>query len=174
VANGQGNRSPKKRPLNHFFYKGKLHKKLRIVRAEDTIEAWCYPDSRRVVYTYSLLKRGMETAFSTAEVAEMFGLHPDTLENAVKAGGVEEPQVAYTLTTTKRKHAWRWDEKTIMNLHAYMLTVHRGRPRKDGRITPAKIPTARELRAMIRQEEVLYKKMPDGSFQPTWQAEDFT
>lgn len=104
----------------------------------------------------------------------MLGKHPDSIENAVKAGNVAEPQIVYTLSATKRKHAWKWREQDIMDLHAYFLTVHRGRPRNDGKITPSKMPTARELRAMIRQEEILYKKMPDGSFQPTWAAEDFT
>lgn len=174
MADSQGNRSPKKRPLRYFFFKDKLHKKLRINRSADTIEAWCYPDSRRVVYTYSVLKRGLETAYSTVQVAEMLGKHTDTIENAVKAGNVPEPQIVYTMSANKRKHAWKWDERAIMDLHAYFLTVHRGRPRKDGRITPQQMPTARELRAMVRQEEILYKKMPDGSFQPTWRAEDFT
>ena len=164
----------KKKRLNLFFLNGKLHKNLRITRAEDTIETWCYPDSRRVAYTYSDVKRTMEPAYSTKEVAQMLGKHPDTIKHAVEAGGVEEPAIMYTLTTKKHKHAWRWSEKDIMELHSYMLSIHRGRPRKDGRITPQKLPTARELRAMIRQEQILYVRNPDGTFVPTWKAEDFT
>lgn len=165
---------PKTKRLNLFFLNGKLHKRLRIVRAEDSIETWCYPDKRRVAYTYSDVKKNMEYAYSTAQVAEMLGKSVETVKNAVYSGGIEEPAIMYTLTQTKHKHAWRWNEKMIMDLHTYMLSVHRGRPRKDGRITPQKLPTARELRAMIRQEQILYIRNPDGTFVPTWKAEDFT
>lgn len=165
---------PKAQRLNLFFLNGKLHKRLRIVRAEDSIETWCYPDARRVAYTYSDVKKNMERAYSTKQVAEMLGKSVKTVKAAVYSGGIEEPAVQYSLTSRKHKYGWRWNEKHIMDLHAYLLTVHRGRPRKDGRITPQKLPTARELRAMVRQEQVLYVRMPDGSFRPTWQAEDFT
>lgn len=163
-----------KQRLNLFFLNDKLHKKLRITRAEDKIETWCYPDSRRVAYTYSDVKKNMKPAYSTKQVAEMLGKSIQTIKNILKAGAVEEPAVMYTLSANRHKFAYRWNEEMIMNLHSYMLSVHRGRPRKDGRITPQKLPTARELRAMIRQEQVLYVKMADGSFRPTWQAEDFT
>lgn len=171
---GKAGRKTTARPnLNLFFLNDKLHKKLRIVRVEDTIETWCYPDERRVAYTYSDTKRNMEPAYTTIEVSEMIGRHPNSIKKAVGAGAVE-PAVQYTLTQRKALFAWRWNERRIMELHKYFMNVHRGRPRKDGRITPQKLPTARELRAMIRQEEILYRKMPDGSFMPTWQAEDFT
>lgn len=160
--------------LNHFFLNDKLHKKLRIVRAEDTIETWCYPEHRRVAYTYTDVKKNMEPAYSTKEVAQMLDKHVDTLKNAVDAGGIEEPAIVYTLTQRKNKHAWRWSEKHIMDLHSYLLSIHRGRPRKDGRITPQKLPTASELRAMIRQEQILYVRNPDGTFVPTWKAQDYT
>jgi len=167
-------RKRKSKPLNVFFLNGKLHKKLRINRGADTIETWCYPDERRVAYTYSDVKKNYKPAFSTREVAEMLGKSEETLENAIRRGGIEEPAVMYTLSENKHKFARRWSEEDIMALHAYMLSVHRGRPRRDGRITPQKLPTARELRAMIRQEQIFYVKMEDGSFRPTWRAEDFT
>lgn len=169
----QGGRAKAKR-LNHFFLNGKLHKNLRITRAEDRIETWCYPDARRVAYAYTDVKKNMQPAYSTKQVAEMLGKSELTIKNCVWEGGIEEPAIVYTLTTTKHKHAWRWSEEHIMALHTYMLSKHMGRPRKDGKVTPQKLPTARELRAMIRQETVLYVKMPDGSFKPTWQAEDYS
>lgn len=170
----QGTRAPKKRALNHFFLNGKLHKKLRIVRAEDSIETWCYPEHRRVAYTYSDVKKNMETAYSTNEVADMLGKSFRTIERAIKSGGITEPQIIYTLTERKHKYGYRWNEDNIMELHSYLLSIHRGRPRNDGRITPQKLPTARELRAMIRQEQVLYVRTEDGRFVPTWAAGDFS
>lgn len=172
MADASGRQATKR--LNHFFLNDKLHKKLRILRAADSIETWCYPDSRRVTYTYTDVKKHMQPAYSTKQVAEMLGKNPETIMNALRAGGIEEPAVAYTLTTRKHKYGYRWNEEHIMALHKYLLSIHRGRPRKDGKVTPQKLPTARELRAMIRQETVLYVKQADGSFVPTWQAEDYS
>jgi hypothetical protein len=101
----------------------------------------------------------------------MLNRHFDRLERAILEGNLEEPQYTYGLTPNGRKHSYMWSERDIMEAHAYFSTVHRGRPRKDGMITPQKLPTARELRAMIRQEQILYVK--DGEqFVPTWAATD--
>lgn len=172
MASASGRQAQKR--LNYFFLNGKLHKRLRILRAADSIETWCYPDSRRVTYTYTDVKKQMEPAYSTKQVAEMLGKSTETLFNAIRRGGIEEPAILYTLSTAKHKRGYRWHESHIMALHAYLLSIHRGRPRNDGKVTPQKLPTARELRAMIRQETVLYVKMPDGSFKPTWEAEDYS
>lgn len=167
-------RRNKTSPLNVFFLNGKLHKKLRIVRPADTIETWCYPEHRRVAYTYSDVRKNYKPAFSTQQVADMLGKSGMTVQNAISAGGIETPAIMYSLNESKRKFAYRWSEEDIMNLHAYMLSIHRGRPRNDGKITPQQLPTAAELRAMIRQEQIFYVKMDDGSFRPTWRAQDFT
>lgn len=172
MAEQVGRRSKQKRTLTYFFLNGKLHKRLRIVRPEDKIEAWCYPDERRVVYTYSDVRRRYEPAFSTREVAEMIGRNPKVVERTVRQGAIEEPAVAYSLTKKMYKDSFKWSEADIMALHAYFLTVHIGRPRRDGRVTPQNMPTAKELRALIRQEHVLYVKNGDGQFVPTWRAND--
>lgn len=161
-------------PLNVFFLNGKLHKKLRIVRPADTIETWCYPEHRRVAYTYSDVRKNYKPAFSTKQVAEMLGKSSRTLELTVQAGNIEEPAIMYTLSENKSRWAYRWSEEDIMGLHAFFLTVHRGRPRKDGKITPQQMPTAAELRAIIRQEQIFYVKTEDGAFRPAWRAKDFT
>lgn len=168
-------RKPKRKGLNVFFLNGKLHKKLRIVRPEDKIEAWCYPDKRRVVLTYSEVKKHQKPAFSTNQVAEMLGRNPKVVERTVRAGAIEPPQMMYTLTKRMYNYGYRWSEEDIMAFHSYLINTHRGRPRRDGKITPqGDLPTAMELRAMIRQERVFYVRDDDGNFYPTWRAPDFS
>jgi hypothetical protein len=160
----------KTKPLMHFFLDGKLYKKLRINRPADMIEVWCYPEERRVVLTYSEVRRRYQPAFSTAQVAEMIGRNDKIVERIARSGNIEEPTMAYSLTKKMYRSSYKWSETDIMNLHAYLLTVHRGRPRLDGRITPQAMPTAKELRALIRQEHVLYVRNDDGEFVPSWRA----
>ena len=61
----------------------------------------------------------------------------DSLERAILDGNIEEPQFTYGLNEHKRKFQYLWSEKDILGAHAYFSTVHTGRPRKDGVITPA-------------------------------------
>lgn len=164
-------RKPRK-PLNYFFLNGLLHKKLHINRGADIITAWCYPEHRRVAYTYSDTLRRMGKAFTLAESAKMLNSGRLRLERAILRGDVSEPQSTYGLNENKKKYKYMLSEENIMELHAYFSTVHVGRPRKDGKITTSNLPTARELRALIRHNQIMYVKQGD-KFVPTWDAEQF-
>lgn len=175
MANEEGKgKTARKRTtkLNYFYLNDLLHKRLHINRGADTITTWCYPLHKRVAYTYSDVKKNKQPAFTTQEVCEMINRGRLTLEKAIRDGSIEEPQYTYGLNERKNKFKYMWSEKNIMELHAYLSSVHRGRPRKDGMITPQKLPTARELRAMIRQETILYVRDASGEFRPTWRADE--
>lgn len=176
MATEDGNRKNGRRRskrLNYFYLNGLLHKSLHINRGADQITTWCYPLSKRVAYTYSDVKKRKEPAYTTQEVGKMLNRGRLTLERAILDGDIEEPQYTYGLNEHKRKFKYMWSEDNILEAHAFLSTVHRGRPRKDGLVTPAKLPTVRELRAVIRQEEILYVRDNDGNFRPVWRAEDF-
>lgn len=161
----------KSRKLNYFFINGLLHKSLHINRGTDTITAWCYPEHRRIAYTYSDVLRRKENAFTTMEVSKIINRGRLTLEHAIMNGDIEPPQYTYGLNEHKRKYKHMWSEKNILELHAFLSTVHVGRKRKDGLITPMRLPTTREIRAICRQQEIIYVKR-DGQFIPTFSAED--
>lgn len=174
MANEHGASAPtSRRPLNYFFLNDLLHKKLHINRGKDTITTWCYPLEKRVAYTYTDVKKNMQPAFTTVQAAKMLNRRRITLERAILAGDIETPQFTYGLDENKNKFKYMWNEKNILEAHAFLSTQHYGRARKDGLITPRKLPTLRELRAMIRQDEILYVKVGD-EFRPVWEAEDFT
>jgi hypothetical protein len=161
-----------KRTLKHFFLNGDLYERLHINQGKDEITAWNYPLGKRVVLSYTQTRRDYKPAYTTKEVGVMLNRGRGAIMRAILNGYIEEPQFTYGLNEARNKGTYFWDEKLIMDAHAYFSTVHKGRPRKDGKITPMALPTPRELRAMIRQEETLYYR--DGEeFVPTWAAEEF-
>ncbi len=164
-------KKPKIPPLRYFFYHGKLHKKIHINRGADIITAWNYPDGVLEKYIYSDVRKNGEQAFSMSQVVKMINRKHSTLRQAIYAGNIRTPQTTYGIDENRNNYAYYWSEKDIMELHAYLKTVHKGHPRKDGRITPLKLPTVAELRAMIRQGTVFYVKVGD-EFVPTWHAEN--
>lgn len=170
---GKKNGTRTKRPrLKYFFVNGKLHKKLLINRGADTIVAWNYPDAKRVTYTYSDVLRRMQTAFTTTQVGAMMHRHPRHIKRYVRDGSIDTPQYTYRIDDPTREiFQYMWREENILDLHAYMTTLHRGAPRKDGLTANTDLPNVRELRAIIHDEAVLYVKQGD-QFVPTWRARD--
>lgn len=164
----------KTRKLNYFYLDDMLHKSLHINRGADRIVAWCYPLTKRVAYTYSDVRRRMGQAFTSKEVGLMINRKRGTIEAAITNGNIEPPQFTYGLNEHKRKYKYMWSEKNVMELHAYLSTVHYGRPRNDGLVTPAPMPSARELRALMRQEQILHVKNDNGEFVPVWKSPDFS
>lgn len=160
--------------LRYLFLNGELMKVLFISRPRDEIELWSYPKHERAVYTYSTVRKNMEKAFTTLQVAKMVNRNKITLKRAIDSGDIERPQATYGLTEIGKEHYFMWCEKDIMALHAVLLSRHAGGGVfGPGRNNPKNLPNAREIRAMIRHETILYAKTDDGKFVPTWQAEQF-
>jgi hypothetical protein len=103
------------------------------------------------------------------QVAQLLNRKSITLETAILAGNIEEPQFSYTIDERRRKIQFFWSEEDVIAAHEYFSSVHYGRPRKDGMVNPFPIPTLRELRAMMDDEEILYVHNGEG-FVPTWKA----
>lgn len=164
--------SRRTKKLKFFYLNGDLHKSLHIDRASDTIMAWNYPQERRVGYVYSDVRRMHERPWTTVEVAKMVNRSRLTLVRAIERGEFNPPQKTYNIET-RSPGLWLWNEKHIMDLHEYLSGVHKGRPRNDGRVTPMTLPNRNELRAMVRQQSILYVQTDKGEFVPTWQAENF-
>jgi hypothetical protein len=57
----------------------------------------------------------------------------------------------------------------VYEYHDYLLNVHRGRPRADGRVTPAsKLPSRNELRAMMEDNVTILIQDEDGNVFPAF------
>ena len=164
-------KKPKIKPLRYFFYRGDLCKKIHIHRPNDIVIAWNYPKGKAEQYVYSDVRKNGTQAFSTHQVEKLVGRSKRTIKKILAEGQIPTPQRTYGLDENRNGYAYYWSESDIMGLWDYLKTVHRGRPRKDGRVTPQELPTASELRAMIRQGTVFYVKVGDD-FIPTWRAEN--
>lgn len=158
--------------LRFFFLNGQHHKVIRLSRSEDLISAWNYEEHKRVVYIWSVAKRSMQKAFTMKQVSKMFQRDVLVIHDYIKEGKIKRPKQSYCLET-KAPGKFLFSEDDLRDLHSYLLTVHRGRPRNDGQITNAKLMSRAELEAMIRQDTVLYTKDNNGEFVPVWKQPDW-
>lgn len=166
-------RRRRRKPLRYFYVNGELHRVLRVIRPSDLVETWSYPQAKRVAYSWSDVKKRMGSAFTMQEVSKMIGRHRVQIENYILDGHIRTPQRTYALNDERTPGKYLFSEEDVLGLHDYLLTVHIGRPRKDGKITPGKMPTKAELRAVMKHEVVTYIKTEGNEFIPTWKEPEW-
>lgn len=164
----------KSKRVRYFYLEGdQLHKVLSTNRPQNLMVAWNFTQGKRVSYVLSDVRKRMRKAYTQDDVAKMFGRHPVRIDKTMRSGNVRLPQRIYTLDGNRRPGKYMFSEKDIYELHDYMMTVHRGRPRKDGRITPSGLPSKVELRAMLNTDTALYVKNEDGEFVQVFKENDW-
>jgi len=159
--------------LRYFYLNGKLHKVIRRSRAEDLIVAWNYDLGKRVAYNLTDVNKNKQHAYPINEVVKLIGKHEDTIKMHLYKGDLKFPQRIYSLNGNKTPGKYFWSEDDIRQMHDFFKSVHRGRPRIDGGITPGNMPSRAELEAMMKQENILYVKNNDGEFVPVWKQPEW-
>lgn len=154
-------RSGIRKKFLYFFLNNKLHKVIRSSRARDEMIAWCYPDKKRVLYSYADTQKNMENAYTIKQVGAIVGRHKVTIEEYILQGKIKEPQRIYPIS--KPDSTWykfMFSESDILKLHEYILEAGYT---KD-------LPSKAELRALLKNNMILYTKT-DSGFVPVWKAE---
>lgn len=146
----------------YFFLNNKIHKVLRSSHAKDEMIAWCYPDKKRVLYSLSLVKKNMENAYTVAQAGQILGRHKVTIEEYILQGKIKIPQRVYPISNPESKWSkFMLSETDIMDIHQFI---------SDSGYS-GKLPSRNELRAILKQNLILYTKTTDGKFVPVWKAD---
>lgn len=162
--------------LTYFFWEGQLHRVLKVVRPANLVDAWNFPEHKRVSMLYSDYRMKAKPAFRNGEAAKILNLSTRTLFKLWDEGHIHRPPTSYFLEENDnpiKEWLW-WAEENLMEAHDYMMTVHRGAPRKDGEVTVWKdLPSKAEIRARINHNETLYIKGSNGEFVPLFEPPKF-
>ena len=146
----------------YFFLNGKIHKVLKASRSKDELIAWVYEDKKRVLYPYSQVKKYMETAYTTRQVAQILNKHKITIEDYVWEGKVATPQRIYPIGNPESKWSqFMFQEKDILDIHQFILDSGYSN----------ELPSKSELMALLKHNLILYTKTEEGKFVPVWKAE---
>ena len=156
-------RSGKSKSLRYFFLNDKIHKVLKSSRSKDEMIAWCYPDKKRVMYSYSQVKKNMETAYTVVEVASMLNKHRVTIQEYILDEKVSTPQKIYPIGQPDSENwsQYMFNQKNILDIHQHILDSGHSK----------EIPSKAELQALLKNNLILYTKTEEGKFVPVWKAE---
>lgn len=155
-------RKNKRKKFSYFFLNDKIHKVLSSSWAKDELVAWCYPDKKRVMYSYSQVIKSMENAYSTKQVAQILNKHKVTIEDYILDGKIRYPQKVYPIGNDESTwYKFMYSESDIVDIHQFILEAGYS---KD-------MPSKSELRALLKHNTILYTKTTEGNFVPVWKAE---
>jgi len=156
-------RNSNTKSLRYFFLNDKIHKVLKSSRSKDEMIAWCYPDKKRVMYSYSQVKKNMETAYTIVEVASMLNKHRVTIQEYILNEKVATPQKIYPIGQPDSENwsQYMFNQKNILDIHQHILDSGHSK----------EIPSKAEVQALLKNNLVLYTKTEDGKFVPVWKAE---
>ena len=116
------NRQGLRKKLFYFFLNGKIHKVLKASRAKDEIVAWCYPDKKRVMYSYSQVEKNMEKAYSIVETGKILGRHRVTIEEYILQGKIKKPQKVYPISNPDSTWSrYMLSESDILDIHQFII-----------------------------------------------------
>lgn len=155
-------RSKVSKTLHYFFLNDKLHKAIRSSRSRDEVIAWCYPDKKRMLYSYSQVVKNMGKAFTISEVSVILNKHRVTIQDYILEGKIKKPQFIYPIGNPDSKwFKYMFSESDILDLHQHIIDSGHSK----------EIPSKNELSALLKHNMILYTKTTDGRFVPVWKAE---
>jgi len=157
----KGKRTGTRKKLLYFFLNNKIHKVIKLSRAKDELVAWCYPDKKRVLYSYSQVQKYKENAYSIKEAGLLLKKHKVTIEEYILNGKIKIPQRVYPISNPESSwFKFMLSESDILDIHQYIIDVGYS---KD-------VPSKAELTALFKHNIILYTKT-DSGFVPVWKAE---
>ena len=155
-------RNSKLKKLRYFFLNDKIHKVLKSSRSQDQMIAWCYPDKKRMMYSYSQVDKNMEKAYTILEASKILGRHRVTVEEYILQGKIKQPQKVYPISNPDSTWSkYMLSESDILDIHQFIIDA--------GHIRD--LPSRLELQALLKHNLIMYTKTEDGKFVPVWKAE---
>ena len=156
---------------SHFFIDRRLYRVLKRNIPANLVEAWSYEDHEKVTLLYTDYRKKSKRAMTTKQAAEILNVSKMTLKRMMSAGHIRLPVQSYPIgdqNPDMHRPRW-WGLWNILEAHEYMLTVHQGRPRKDGEVTAnQKLPTRAEVIARVDGEIVTFSKDDASTYVPMY------
>lgn len=155
-----------------FFINGELVRLLHSNRAANVCSLYNFNQSKEQNMLYTDFKKHRKRAYTVANTLRIFKRSRMQLERWIKDGIIPPPVGATPGGVRKFTKLSYYSEDNIFAIRSAISKIHKGRPRKDGRITASKdIPSERDLRSLLGDAIMLYTKTEDGRFIPVWQEE---
>jgi hypothetical protein len=155
----------------YFFLNKVLHKKLSIIRAQNILVAWNYPDESRVWYDYSQVKKGYQYAYKINEVAELVGRSPNSIRTYWNNGLIQHPSGQVYKIHNRKPSVFYWSEDDVLDLRDQIYEIlPKNRYGEPFKYKGNDLISKAELKAKMRGDTSYYVKSESGEYVKVWKA----
>jgi hypothetical protein len=154
-----------------FFINSELIRVIHINRSSNIVKLLNLSNGKEQSMLYSDFKKHRKRAYSVIDSAKILNRSRIGLQKYYLSGLIPKPIGAKINGERDFRVMSYYSEDTLFEIREIMTTIHHGRPRKDGNITPSNVPTEQELRSRMGDAIMLYTKTSDGRFIPTWKED---
>ena len=152
-----------------FFLNNCLVKVIHINKASNIVLINNVTENKRQSLLYTDFKKFRKRAYTVANSARLLNRSRLQFSKYI-ASGLIPPPIADSIDGERGLQIKAYySEDHIFEIREIMSTIHHGRPRSDGLVTPRNVPTEQDLRSKMGDAIMLYTKTEDGRFIPTWQ-----
>jgi len=163
---------PIKESARIFFLNGDLVRLIHANRASNICGIYNINKGIEQSILYSDFKKHRRRAYSVSNTIKIFKRSRMQLERWIERGLVPPPTGAVIGGKREFRRLSYYSEDDLFVIREALASIHRGRPRKDGRITARyDVPTEKDLRSLIGDGIMLYTKTKNGEFIPIWAEE---
>lgn len=155
-----------------FFVNGQLVRYITSNRGANIVYLYNISEQKDQVMLLSDFKKHRKRAYTITDVGNLLNRTRMQINRYVRDGLIDPPTACTDDGIRRFQYMSYFSEDDVFKIREAMATLHRGRPRKDGRITNS-VLTERELRAKMGDVLMLYTRTKDGRFVPVWAEETY-
>lgn len=156
-----------------FFVNDTLVRLISSNRGANIVYLFDIVNQKEIVMLYEDYKKHRKRAYLIKDACALLGRTHSQFQLYAKQGLIKPPVAATAGGIPVFKTRSYYSEDDIFKIREAMSTVHKGRPRKDGKITNNNVLTEQELRAKMGDALMLYTRTKDGEYIPVWSEQTY-
>lgn len=163
--NGQWQVEPSK---SIFFINSDLVRYVTSNRGQNIVYLYNITQNKNQTMLLSDFKKHKKRAYTVSDTARLLNRGPAQIYRYINEGLIDPPTGANPGGERSFTKLSYYSEDDIFKIRDAMSSIHRGRPRKDGKVSNKSVLTEQELRAKMGDALMLYTRTKDGDFIPVW------
>ncbi len=152
-----------------FFLNNVLHKKIRVLKSENILVAWNYPDEKRIWYDYSLVRKEHQKAYLLEEVADLLEKSATTLKLWMQSNIISHPSGRSYKISNRLPNKYYWSENDVLDLRDQLYDLI-PKNKYNEPYRSSKLISKAELLQKMRGDSSYYMKDENDNYVKVWKA----
>lgn len=156
-----------------FFLNEELFRYITSNRGQNIVYLYNITQDKPQSMLLSDFKKHRKRAYTVIDTARLLNRGPAQIYRYINDGIIDPPVGALPDGERSFTKLSYYSEDDVFKIRHAMSSIHRGRPRNDGKVCNNSVLTEQELRAKMGDALILYTRTKDGEFIPVWSEQTY-